>query len=52
MSTVTPRRAKSFTVLSMTSRVLRPRKSNFTRPAASTHFIENWVAGMAERGSR
>ena len=32
--------------------VLRPRKSNFTSPAGSTHFMLNWVAGMSDFGSR
>jgi hypothetical protein len=36
----------------ITVSVLRPRKSNFTSPACSTHFMLNWVAGMSERGSR
>ena len=31
---------------SSTVSVFRPRKSNFTRPAGSTHFMLNWVAGM------
>ena len=31
--------------------VLRPRKSNLTRPAGSTHFMLNWVAGIADFGS-
>jgi hypothetical protein len=37
----------------ITVRVFRPRKSNFTSPAASTHFMLNWVAGMssADRGT-
>ena len=35
-----------------TDSVLRPRKSNFTSPAASTYFMSNWVTGMSERGSR
>ena len=35
-----------------TVKVLRPRKSNLTSPAGSTHFMLNWVAGMSERGSR
>ena len=39
------------TALSMTVRVLRPRKSNFTRPAASAHFWEYCDTGMSERGS-
>ena len=37
---------------SMTVSVLRPRKSNFTRPAASAHFMLNWLAGISDRGSR
>ena len=36
----------------ITVKVLRPRKSNFTSPALSTHFMLNWVAGRLERGSR
>jgi hypothetical protein len=35
----------------MTVKVFRPRKSNFTSPALSTHFMLNWVAGSSERGS-
>ncbi len=38
--------------VSSTVSVFRPRKSNFTRPAASVHFMLNCVAGMPERGSR
>ena len=33
----------SSTALSITSRLRRPRKSIFSRPSASTVFIENWV---------
>ena len=33
----------SSTALSITSRLRRPRKSIFSRPSASTSFIENWV---------
>ena len=33
----------NLTVLSMTVRVLRPRKSNFTSPIFSTSFIVYWV---------
>ncbi len=40
-----PRRAISLRAVSITVRVLRPRKSNFTSPAASAHFMLNWVAG-------
>ena len=40
-----PRRAISFRAVSITVSVLRPRKSNFTSPASSTHFMLNWVAG-------
>ena len=47
-----PRRLSSFTARSSTVSVLRPRKSNFTSPACSTHFMLNWVTGMSERGSR
>ena len=32
--------------------VLRPRKSNFTSPACSTHFMLNWVTGILDFGSR
>ncbi len=42
----------SFTAVSSTVSVLRPRKSNFTSPAASTHFMLNWVTGMSDFGSR
>ena len=28
--------------------VFRPRKSNFTSPACSTHFMLNWVTGIAD----
>jgi hypothetical protein len=35
----------------ITVSVFSPRKSNFTSPACSTHFMLNWVAGMSERGS-
>ena len=38
--------------VSITVSVFRPRKSNFTRPAASAHFMLNWVAGSWARGSR
>ena len=34
------------------SSVFRPRKSNFTSPACSTHFMLNWVTGMSDFGSR
>ncbi len=47
-----PRALTSSTARCSTVSVLRPRKSNFTSPAPSTYFIENWVAGMSERGSR
>ena len=33
-------------VFLMTVRVLRPRKSNFTNPASSDHFISNCVTGI------
>ena len=52
MSIVTPRAFRRSRAFWMTVRVFRPRKSNFTRPASSTHFMLNWVAGMSERGSR
>ena len=32
--------------------LVSPRKSNFTRPAGSTHFILNWVTGISDLGSR
>ncbi len=48
----TPRRRSSFTATSSTVSVFRPRKSNFTRPAGSTHFMLNWVTGMSDFGSR
>ena len=38
--------------VSSTVSVFRPRKSNFTSPACSTHFMLNWVTGMSELGSR
>jgi hypothetical protein len=47
-----PRAASRSTAFWITVSVFSPRKSNFTRPAASTHFMLNWVAGMSERGSR
>ena len=47
-----PRRRMSFTAVFSTVSVFRPRKSNFTSPACSTHFMLNWVTGMSERGSR
>ena len=37
---------------SSTVSVLRPSRSNFTSPDISAYFIENWVAGISERGSR
>ena len=42
----------SFTARSSTVSVLRPRKSNFTRPAGSTHFMLNCVTGISDFGSR
>ncbi len=42
----------SFTATSSTVSVFRPRKSNLTRPAGSTHFMLNWVTGMSDFGSR
>ena len=33
-------------------RVFNPRKSNFTKPACSTHFMLNWVTRMPVFGSR
>jgi hypothetical protein len=47
-----PRRRTSVTAFSSTDSVFRPRKSNLTSPACSTHFMLNWVTGMSERGSR
>ncbi len=47
-----PRLRISRTAMSSTVRVFRPRKSNFTSPACSTHFMLNWVTFMPERGSR
>ena len=32
--------------------VVRPRKSNFTKPACSTYFIEYWVTSVSDFGSR
>src|SRR6201747_1359916 len=47
-----PRCFNSFTARSSTVSVFRPRKSNLTRPAGSTHFMLNWVTGMSDFGSR
>ena len=47
-----PRAFSSSTARCSTVSVFRPRKSNFTRPAFSTYFMLNWVAGSVERGSR
>ena len=47
-----PRLRTKRTAVSSTVSVLRPRKSNFTRPAGSTHFMLNWVTGMIDFGSR
>ena len=52
MSTATPRGFRRSSAFWMTVSVFRPRKSNFTSPASSTHFMLYWVAGMSERGSR
>ena len=52
LSTAIPRCASSFTAVASVVRVLSPRKSNFTSPAGSTHFMLNWVAGMSDFGSR
>ena len=52
ISSSTPRLFNSSIVLAITVSVLRPKKSNFTRPAGSIYFIENWVTGISERGSR
>ena len=51
-STSMPRCFSSFTATSSTVSVFRPRKSNFTSPAGSTHFMLNWVTGMSDFGSR
>ena len=32
--------------------MVRPRKSNFTSPACSTYFMENWVTSVSAFGSR
>ena len=42
----------SATAFCSTVSVLRPRKSNFTRPAASTSFQLYWVMGKLDLGSR
>ena len=42
-----PRLRTSATAVCSTVSVLRPRKSNFTRPAGSTHFMLNWVTGIS-----
>ena len=52
MSTATPRVASSFTAVASVVSVFSPRKSNFTNPAGSTHFMLNCVAGMSDFGSR
>ena len=52
MSTSTPRAFSRSRAFWITVSVFRPRKSNFTSPASSTHFMLYWVAGMSERGSR
>ena len=44
--------AMSFTAVVSVVSVFRPRKSNFTSPACSTHFMLNWLTFMPERGSR
>ena len=51
-SNCVPLRLIIFAAMSSVVSVLRPRKSNFTRPAGSTHFSEYCVTGMSERGSR
>ena len=52
-STSMPRpRFTSSTAFCSTVSVFRPRKSNFTRPAASTSFQLNWVTGEFDFGSR
>ena len=48
---VAPPRQTAVAVASTVS-VFRPRKSNLIRPAGSTHFMLNWVAGMSDFGSR
>ena len=45
-------RSASLTQVDSVVRVFRPRKSNLTSPAGSTHFMLNWVAGMSDFGSR
>ena len=35
----------------MTDNVFKPKKSNLTNPADSTHFILNWVAGISDFAS-
>ena len=52
MSISTPCPFRIASACSMTVSVFRPRKSNFTRPACSTYFIEYWVIGISDRGSR
>ena len=47
-----PRLRTSATAVSSTVSVLSPRKSNFTSPACSTHFMLNWVTGISDFGSR
>ena len=42
----------SRTAQSMTVSVRSPRKSNFTRPAASTSSLSNWVTGAEPPSSQ
>ena len=51
-STWMSRCLSSLQATSSTVSVFRPRKSNLTRPAGSTHFMLNWVTGMSDLGSR
>jgi hypothetical protein len=52
-STSTPRpRLMSSTAFCSTVSVFKPRKSNLTRPAASTSFQLYWVTGEFDFGSR
>jgi len=41
----------AFTAQSMIVSVRRPRKSNLTRPTASTSSLSNWVTGLRPRPS-
>jgi hypothetical protein len=52
-SGASPSRARraliAFTAQSMIVSVRRPRKSNLTRPTASTSSLSNWVTGLRPR---